>query len=65
VKQSPSFALSIPLLFAQYMETMMKRLDLHHVLNYSPPEKSWNFFLDFPGPEKFCKMSLVLNSEGN
>jgi len=42
-----------------------------HVLLYNGgrvpmhPGKSWIFFLDFPGPGKSCKVSLVLESPGN
>jgi len=31
----------------------------------TPPGKSWIFFLDFPGPGKSWKISLVLECPGN
>jgi len=30
-----------------------------------PPGKSWNFCVKFPGPGKFWKVSLVLETPGN
>jgi len=41
------------------------QVECHYVRVPMPPEKSWNFCVKFPGPGKFWKVSLVLETPGN
>jgi len=47
------------------LKEMKLALVYHNFRVPTHPRKSWIFFLDFPGPGKSGKISLVLESPGN